>query len=109
MFGSFNMIGRPLTVMPLASTSSRVASISGPWLLVPSPETSITRLMPLKGLCSNRPVAKMSAPDGCRVQRLHESAGGFRPVDHLPGHDDLLLVDARPFDIGDGNAAVRPL
>ena len=45
-FGRFNMIGRPLMVMPAATTSSRTIVTNGPLLLAPSPETSMTRRMP---------------------------------------------------------------
>ena len=34
-------------------------------------------------------------------------AGRLRSVDHPPGHDDLLVFYARPFDISDGDLAVR--
>ena len=46
MFGRLSMIGSPLMVMPEATTSSRTGTTSGPELLAPSPDTSITRRMP---------------------------------------------------------------
>ena len=62
-FGRFSMIGRPLMVMPAETTSSRASVTSGPLLLVPSPETSITRLMPRKPLPSNSGLPKFNAPE----------------------------------------------
>jgi hypothetical protein len=57
------MIGKPLIVMPEASTSSRVGTINWPALLVPSPETSTTRRKPLYPLSSNSGLANCSAPE----------------------------------------------
>ena len=36
-----------------------------------------------------------------------ERVGGFRPVDQPPRHDDLLVVRAGPFEIGDRDLAVH--
>ena len=59
--GGFSMIGRPLTVM--SSSSSRVTVTRSPWLLAPSPETSITRRMPLEVARAEQSAANMSAPE----------------------------------------------
>jgi len=40
-------------VMPRATTASRIVAASGPELLRPSPDTSITSLFPSKPLSSN--------------------------------------------------------
>ena len=50
-------------VMPLATTSSRATVTSGPLLLTPSPETSITRRMPRKPLPSNSGAPNSSADE----------------------------------------------
>src|SRR5207244_5400723 len=62
-FGRLSMIGRPLMVMPAASTSSRASVTKVPLLLAASPETSTTRRNPLQPLPSNSGLAKLSAPE----------------------------------------------
>src|SRR5688572_25281432 len=52
---------RPLMVMPLARASSRAAVTDRPELLVPSPETSMTRRSALKGARSSWMTAKSMA------------------------------------------------
>ena len=52
---------RPLMVMPLARASSRAAVTDRPELLVPSPETSMTRRSALKGARSSWITAKSMA------------------------------------------------
>ena len=66
---SLPSIGRPLMMMPCATALSRTPSGSGPVLFEPSPEMSMTRLVPGWTLSSNRVQNSMADP----IRFLHLS------------------------------------
>ena len=49
----------------------------------------------------------VDAPQRCPADRVGEGAGLAGAADQRPVHHQLLLIRPRPFDIGDGDAAMR--
>ena len=109
-------IGRPLMVMPRASASSRAPMTGGPTLLAPSPETSMTRRAPSMASSSSSTVAKLSAREievprarliGMAAISSARPAAAAGPSMTRQGTSAPVLRLARPFEIGDGDAAER--
>ena len=112
------MIGRPLIVMPAASTSSRIglhrrAGVVG----------AVARHVDHAAQAFIAALVKqrLGEAQGTRNRRSRRTAigrtrdlgrdrvGGFRSIDQPPRHNDLLVELAGPLKISDGDFAVRAL
>jgi len=101
---------------PAPTAVSRAVPTVGPWLLVPSPDTSITRALGGKPvLCKkacrivDRGADRGAACEGSRRCR-EPGREGFRVLgvaDHCPARDQFLLAFACPFHISERNGAMR--
>ena len=85
-----------------------------PWLFGPSPETSMTRRVGLDAALVEQLHAEIDRArdrgalrpaQGRRGDLVGEGQDALRVVEDRPGHDDLLVVGAGPFEIGDGDPA----
>ena len=103
-------------VMPAASTSSRICVTGGPMLLTPSPDTSMTWRMAAIARRVEQRLGELQravdrgarcAPIGRARDLARDRVGELRAVDQPPRHQDGLVVQAGPFEIGDRDLAVR--
>ncbi len=103
-------------VMPRATAASRASVTGRPWLLGPSPDTSMTRRIPSNPLRSNRPAAKSMAeeigaahPVRPRLgETIGEASAASLPSISVHGRTTCCEVSPAHSDIGDRDAPCMP-
>ena len=103
--GRLSMIGKPLMVMPAASTSSRVGTTSGAGIVGAVARHIDDAAQPAIAAVVEQRLGKTQRAGnrgarGTPIRRARnfggDRVGRFRPFDQPPRHDDLLVELARP-------------